>query len=214
MLPCCGAAVLQCCGAAVLPCCGAGGGAVLPCCGAAGAAQLRRAVPPCCSRPAFSQTRRYPHSARVQPDLRFTLPVVLFVTVSCGGGRPSASASTTAKSAAATPTADPTSSAAVLDGTSYTLSGDVTCEHADDGSIYDVPAAMWHATLKADAATVSVRQLDDLAVQAGRPGPVLARAAGRRRLPSRLDGQGRHDRWQRHGHRRARGDDLTSREGR
>jgi len=87
--------------------------------------------------------------------LKLTLPVVLFVTASCGGGRPSASASATAKSAAATPTADATSSAAVLDGTDYTLSGDVTCEHADDGSIYDVPAAMWHATLKADAATVS-----------------------------------------------------------
>jgi hypothetical protein len=80
---------------------------------------------------------------------------VLFVTVSCGGGGPAASASATAKSAAATPTADTTSSAAVLDGANYTLSGDVTCEHADGASIYDVPAAMWHATLKADGATVS-----------------------------------------------------------
>jgi len=35
------------------------------------------------------------------------------------------------------------------------LAGDVTCEHSDEASIYDVPAAMWHATLKADGATVS-----------------------------------------------------------
>jgi hypothetical protein len=86
--------------------------------------------------------------------LRLTLPVVLFVTVSCGGGQPASSRSTS-PAAVVAGAATPPSSAAVLDGTSYTLSGDVTCEHADDGSIYDVPAAMWHATLKADAATVS-----------------------------------------------------------
>jgi len=85
--------------------------------------------------------------------LRFTLPVVLFGALSCGGGRPSASA--TAKSSAAAPSAAATSSAATVDGADYTLTGDVTCEHAADGSIFDVPAAMWHATLKADGATVS-----------------------------------------------------------
>src|SRR4029079_12521516 len=77
---------------------------------------------------------------------------VLSALAACGGG-PAASRST---SPAASPgAATAASSAATLDGTSYTLSGDVTCEHADDGSIYDVPAAMWHATLKADGATVS-----------------------------------------------------------
>jgi hypothetical protein len=79
---------------------------------------------------------------------------MLFVAISCGG-RPSASASATAKSSAGAPPAEATSSTTTLDGIGYTLTGDVTCEHTDDGSIYDVPAAMWHATRKVDGATVS-----------------------------------------------------------
>jgi hypothetical protein len=32
----------------------------------------------------------------------------------------------------------------------YSLTGDGECSHAADAAIYDVPAAMWHATLKSD----------------------------------------------------------------
>jgi hypothetical protein len=78
---------------------------------------------------------------------------LLSALAACGGGQsaPARSASLTASVAGTAST----SGAATLDGTDYMLAGDVTCEHADDGSIYDVPAAMWHATLKADGATVS-----------------------------------------------------------
>ena len=40
--------------------------------------------------------------------------------------------------------------AATLDAAQYSLSGDGECAHADEAAIYDVPAAMWHATLKSD----------------------------------------------------------------
>jgi hypothetical protein len=96
------------------------------------------------------------------------LVAVLLLAASCGGGRPSASRSTSAP-AATGGNAPATSSAATLDGASYTLSGDVACEHTDDGSIYDVPAAMWHATLKADGATVSYLNLTIWQLEQGGP---------------------------------------------
>jgi hypothetical protein len=92
-------------------------------------------------------------------ELRVTLRVPLaliaaLALASCGGGRPAASQSTPASSPGAASTATP-SSAAVLDGTSYALTGEVECAHTEEGAIYDVPAAMWHATMRADGAPVS-----------------------------------------------------------
>jgi hypothetical protein len=94
-------------------------------------------------------------------ELRVTLRTVsglLVMTMACGGGgsAPRSSAGgggASAPHAAASSTAN--SSAVVLDGSSYPLTADVTCEHSDDASIHDVPAAMWHATLKADGSPVS-----------------------------------------------------------
>jgi hypothetical protein len=82
------------------------------------------------------------------------LVALLSALAACGGGQPAASRSTS-PAAVSAGAATATSSAATLDGIDYRLSGDVTCQHTDDGSIYDVPAAMWHATLKDDGATVS-----------------------------------------------------------
>jgi hypothetical protein len=44
---------------------------------------------------------------------------------------------------------------ATIDGAKYSLSGDGECAHAADAAIYDSPAAMWHATLRADGSPVS-----------------------------------------------------------
>lgn len=108
-------------------------------------------------------------------ELRVTLMAALAVlalltaqSLSCGGGA-SAPQKNAAASAAIASGSSAASSAATLDGTDYTLAGDVTCEHSDDASIYDVPASMWHATLKADDAAVSYVNLTIWQLKEGGP---------------------------------------------
>jgi hypothetical protein len=113
------------------------------------ASDERRAVSDEQERRAMNDALRVTLTGSLAP-----LALLALLAPSCGGGQPAASRSTPPAAVSAAPSTA-ASSAATLDGTVYTLSGDVTCEHADDGSIYDVPAAMWHATLKADGATVS-----------------------------------------------------------
>jgi hypothetical protein len=44
---------------------------------------------------------------------------------------------------------------ASIRGTQYALKGAGECTYTSDVAIYDVPAAMWHATLKSDGSAVS-----------------------------------------------------------
>jgi hypothetical protein len=88
-------------------------------------------------------------------------------SLSCGGGASAPQKNAATAAIASGPSA--ASGAATLDGTDYTLAGDVTCEHSDEGSIYDVPASMWHATLKADDAAVSYVNLTIWQLKKGGP---------------------------------------------
>ena len=42
-----------------------------------------------------------------------------------------------------------------IGGTAFRTKGLGECTYADDASIYDVPAAMWHATMRAEGQSVS-----------------------------------------------------------
>jgi hypothetical protein len=49
------------------------------------------------------------------------------------------------------------------------MTADVTCEHAEAGSIYDQPAAMWHATREVDGETPSYVNLTIWHLKSGGP---------------------------------------------
>ena len=76
------------------------------------------------------------------------------------GAQSAPAATPVAGAAAAAPeTADPNAVAidgsATVDGARYTLRGTGECTFTADAAIYDVPAAQWRATLKADGQAVS-----------------------------------------------------------
>jgi len=111
----------------------------------------------------------------MRPSLASLALLAPLSLITCGGG-----ASAPQKSAAATGTASAASSgggvsaardtsAASVDGTDYALSGDVTCEHTNDGSIHDAPAAMWHAARKVDGDPVSYVNLTIWQLKQGGP---------------------------------------------
>jgi hypothetical protein len=85
-------------------------------------------------------------------ELGITLTLVGVLLTSACGRAPDASRSSKAVPAASVGAARAGSMnlAATLDGVKYSLTGDGECSHADEAAIYDVPAAMWHATLKSD----------------------------------------------------------------
>jgi hypothetical protein len=98
-------------------------------------------------------------------ELRLTLRaagvLLLLMSPACGGGAsaPRSSASGGRASAPHAGASTANSSVLVLDGASYALSSQASCEHSEAASIYDVPAAKWQATLKADGAPVAYLNL-------------------------------------------------------
>ena len=94
--------------------------------------------------------------------------MLVVAACACGGGSSAPQKSAAPAASEASPLAV-TSSAAIVDGTDYTLNGDVTCGHTDEGSIYDTPAAMWHATVKSEAAPVSYLNLTIWQLKRGGP---------------------------------------------
>ncbi len=84
--------------------------------------------------------------------------VTLLLAAGCRS-EPKPPAASTARSASApVPVlagAVPMELTASIGGTQYPLKGAGECTYTSDAAIYDVPAAMWHATLKSDGSAVS-----------------------------------------------------------
>ena len=105
--------------------------------------------------------------------MRRTITALFLITAACTTGctRAEAPGTSAAQStpAAAAPAGQPKASASdvadpnavaidgstTVDGTRYPLRGTGECTYTADAAIYDVPAAQWRATLKADGQAVS-----------------------------------------------------------
>ena len=105
--------------------------------------------------------------------MRRTISGILLIAATCATGcsraeapgtsaarsTPAAAAPAGQPKAAASDVADPNAVAidgsATVDGARYTLRGTGECTFTADAAIYDVPAAQWRATLKADGQAVS-----------------------------------------------------------